>query len=304
MAVFSLPMKRLTMPFLPISAEKAKIIARHYLGWGEGFAGVFRSLDWELEQGRFEFEPREWAALAFYSLITYFLLVFDSLFMVLVFTRISIPVAFILAFMIGMSIGFGIFLSQIFYPKLFMSRKVKGIEKNLPVALHHLLIHIRSGVPLFNALISISKSDYGILSKEFKRAVININTGISEVKALEMLARENPSLYFRRVMWQIVNAMKSGADIGRTIKELVDNMVIEQRTSIKKYGAELNPMALFYMMLVVIFPTLGVIFLIVLFSFIGTMMNFQIIMVGILAFLFVFQLMFIGMVKAKRPAGV
>jgi flagellar protein FlaJ len=297
-------MKTVKIPFLPVGAKRAKIIARHYLGWGEGFSKMFRSLEWELEQGRFDFEPREWAALALFSFINYFLILFASLSVILFVAGISIRITLSISLLAGMSIGFGVFMFQMSYPKLFLSRKVKGIEKNLSVALHHLLIHIRSGVPLFSALISISKSGYGVLSKEFERAVVEMNTGASEVKALEMLARKNPSMHFRRVMWQIVNAIKSGADIGKTIKEIVDNLVIEQRTDIKKYGAELNPMALFYMILVVIFPTMGIIFLIVLFSFVGALMNIEMIMIGILAFLLVFQVMFIGMIKSKRPTGI
>jgi flagellar protein FlaJ len=292
------------IPFLPISSTKAKIIARHYLGWGEGFAKVFRSLDWELEHSRFGYEPREWAAIAFYSLLMYFFVLFDVMFIILLIAGVFILRALVFSFLVGMGVGFAVFLFQIFYPKLFLSRKVKDIEKNLPFALHHLLIHIRSGVPLFNSLVSISRAGYGLLSKEFQRSVIEINTGVSEIAALELLARDNPSIYFRRVMWQIVNAMKSGADIGTTLKEIVDNLVIEQRTSIKKYGAELNPMALFYMILVVIFPTLGIIFILVLFSFVGAIMDIKLILMGILLFLIVFQFMFIGMIKSRRPPGI
>ena len=118
--------------------------------------------------------------------------------------------------------------------------------------------------------------------------------------ALEELARDNPSLHFRRIMWQIVNSLNSGADIGSTVKEIVDNIVAEQRTAIKKYGSELNPLALFYMILVVIFPTLGIIFLLVLFSFVGTAMSIEVILMGILAMVTFAQFMFMGIMKFRR----
>jgi archaeal flagellar protein FlaJ len=297
-------MKQQRIPFLPFSPTKAKVIARHYLGWGEKVESVFHRLPWELEQARLDFEAREWAAIAFYSMIMYFFVVFDALFIILLIAKVQMNTALALSMLTGMGFSMGVFMFQIFYPKLYVSRKIKEVERNLPYVLHHLLIHIRSGVPLFNALVSVAKSNYGVLSKEFQHTITEINTGKSEVAALEMLARENPSIYLRRVMWQIVNAMKSGADIGVTLKEIVDNMMEEEKTDIKKYGSELNPMALFYMMLVVIFPTLGIIFLLVLFSFVGAAMNLELIMIGILLFVIIFQFMFIGMIKSKRPVGI
>ena len=190
------------------------------------------------------------------------------------------------------------------YPRLSVTRKVHKVEAYLPFGLHHLLIEVRSGVPLYNALVSIAQSKYGKLSEEFKRAVNEINTGKSEIAALEMLAKENPSLYFRRVIWQMVNALKSGADIGQTIKQIVDNLSEEQRISIKKYGAQLNPLALMYMIFCVIFPTLGITFILVISSFIGIGFDVQYMLIGILVFLLMFQFMLIGLIKSRRPVGV
>ena len=196
------------------------------------------------------------------------------------------------------------FMYVIFYPKLYVNRKINQIEKNLPYALHHLLIEVRSGIPLFNALVSISQSRYGILSEEIKKAVDDISTGKSEIGSLELLARRNPSLYFRRVLWQIVNSLKSGADIGNTIKQIVDNLAEEQRVAIKKYGSQLNPLTLMYMIFAVIFPTLGITFILVLSSFVGIGIDLQIVLIGIILFLLLFQFMIIGLIKSKRPVGV
>ena len=105
-------------------------------------------------------------------------------------------------------------------------------------------------------------------------------------------------------IWQIVNALKSGSDIGQTLKQIVNDLAVEQRVAIKKYGSELNPLALFYMMLVVIFPTLGIVFILILFSFVSVAIDIHVILMGVLAFLLIFQIMFIGMIKSKRPVGI
>lgn len=296
--------KRKRIPVLPLPIERAKRLAQHFLSWGEFFSNFFPSLEWELKEAELDFEKREWAALAFFAFVFYFSLIFGLMFIIMFAAKVAIMSTIFLSLMIALVVGFISLLYVLFYPKLSVSRKVGAIEKNLPYVLHHLLIEIRSGVPLYNALESIAKSDYGLLSEEIEKTVKEIKTGKSEVAALEILARKNPSLYFRRVLWQMVNTLKSGADIASTIKNIVDDLASDQRTAIKKYGAQLNPLALMYMIFAVIFPTLGITFLLVITSFVGVGFNLELILVAILAFLLVFQFMLIGLIKSRRPAGV
>jgi len=295
-------MKRI--PVVPMPMEKALGATKHLLNWGEFFSNMFPGLAFELEQSEFHFEPREWVALALFTGLFYFSVLFTGLFTVLIAARIEMARMVIISLGAAGIIGVVGFMYVIFYPKLYVSRKVNQIEKNLPYALHHLLIEVRSGVPLFNALVSISQSKYGILSEEMKKAVDDISTGKSEIATLEMLARRNPSLYFRRVLWQIVNSLKSGADIGNTIKQIVDNLAEEQRVAIKKYGSQLNPLTLMYMIFAVIFPTLGITFLLVLSSFVGVGIDLHVVLIGIILFLIMFQFMIIGLIKSRRPVGV
>ena len=292
------------IPIIPVPMDKAVGVTKHLLNWGEFFSNMFPGLAFELEQSEFKFEPREWVSIALFTALFYFSVLLSGLFVVLLSMKIELTRMILISLGASSVLGMVGFVYVIFYPKLYVNRKVNQLEKNLPYALHHLLIEVRSGVPLFNALVSISQSRYGILSEELKKAVDDISTGKSEIVALETMARRNPSLYFRRVMWQIVNSLKSGADIGNTIKQIVDNLSEEQRVAIKKYGSQLNPMTLMYMIFAVIFPTLGITFLLVLSSFVGIGLNLQIVLLGILLFLLMFQFMIIGLIKSKRPSGV
>lgn len=292
------------IPFLPFSLKKVRKVSKHLLGWGESVSKFFPSLEFDLEQSEFNIEPREWVSVALVGFLFYFLLLFGLMFTITAALHIELMRVFFISFLAGCGIGFGVFFFIIFYPKFFVKKKLKGVEKNLPYVLRHLLVQVRSGVPLYNCFVSIARSNYGILSQSIAKVVNEINTGKSEAEALEMLARSTPSLYFRRVMWQLINALKSGADVGSTLKEIVDNMAVEERVAIKKYGSQLNPLALMYMLFAVIFPTLGITFLLILSSFTGLAMNLEFLLMGILAFLFFFQFMFIGLVKSRRPIGV
>jgi flagellar protein FlaJ len=295
-------MKRI--PIVPVPMEKASDAAKHLLNWGEFFSNIFPGLAFELEQSEFKFEPREWVALALFTALFYFSVLLTGLFVVLLSVKVEITKMVLISLGASSVLGIVGFFYVVFYPRLYVNRKTNQIEKNLPYALHHLLIEVRSGVPLFNALVSISQSKYGVLSEEMKKAVDDISTGKSEIAALETLARRNPSLYFRRILWQIVNSLKSGADIGNTIKQIVDTLSEEQRIAIKKYGSQLNPMTLMYMIFAVIFPTLGITFLLILSSFVGIGIDLNLVLIGILLFLLLFQFMIIGLIKSKRPTGV
>jgi flagellar protein FlaJ len=293
------------VPFSFLPPSKTRAVAHHYLGWGEWLARIFPFIEWELHQADFEFEAREWLSVAFHTFLVHFSFMFSLMFLVLLGGGIELVRALLISLLIGFGEGFFVLVYLVFYPRLFVRRKTKDLERNLPTSLHHLLIEVRAGVPLFNSIVSVAKSDYGVLSQEFSKAVTEINTGKSEIAALEMLARNNPSLHFRRVLWQIVNALKSGADIGETLKTIVDAAVADQRVAIKRYGSQLNPLALFYMLFFVIFPTLGVVFMLMIFTFIGSFaFSLEYLLIGVLAYLVLFQFMFMGMIKTKRPTGI
>ena len=195
-----------------------------------------------------------------------------------------------------------IFLQQIMYPKVLVNKKIKSIERNLLPAMQNMLVQLNSGVPLFNILVNISKADYKELSVEIGKAVNDINAGKPQADALEEIAATNSSLLFRRAIWQIVNGMKSGADMAGVIEEVIISISEEQLLQIQRYGGQLNPLAMFYMLVAVIVPSLSMTFLIIISSFVA-LTDFALKMVfwGLFAIVFFFQLMFLGIIKSRRP---
>ena len=114
------------------------------------------------------------------------------------------------------------------------------------------------------------------------------------------MALKNPSPYFRRAIWQISNGIKAGSDISPLLKAVIDGIFAEQRIAIRRYGSQLNPLTLVYMMVAVVLPSLGLTFLLVLSSFSGLVIS-ETIFWMILVFLAVFQFMFMGIIKSRRP---
>src|SRR3989338_46612 len=99
-----------------------------------------------------------------------------------------------------------IFLLLFFYmlklPDVTISRKEKGITKEIVFAGRHLVIELESGVPLYNAMINISKN-YEVVGAYFREIVEKINLGTSVEDALTEAVEFIPSNDFRRLLWQI-----------------------------------------------------------------------------------------------------
>ncbi|MEM0476470.1 MAG: type II secretion system F family protein [Candidatus Aenigmatarchaeota archaeon] len=286
------------IPFLPMKPETIlKISKKSFIFILADKISKILPLEITLKQADISYDEREWLSLAIYSSIHWFLILFSILFFIGIISKTNI---FSISLILSLVFSSFVFIYFILFPSFLVSRKVRDVEKNLPHVLRHLLIELRGGVSLYNALLSISSQDYGILSKEFKEAVKKISSGYSEIQVLEELALKIPSQKFRKVMWQIINSLRSGVEISDVLKDIVNNIVNEQRAEIREYASSLNPIALSFMMFCIIFPTMGLIVILLLTSFIGIKIpkEFLYIILALIAFV---QFNFIGIIKSKRP---
>jgi len=258
------------------------------------------SLKLELFQSEIALLPKVYASIVALTTIFYFFVMTPVIFLIGFLAR---GVAdFVLPLAVGSIFSMFIFSYLMRYPKFVALRRIKKLDKDLLNSLQHVLIEIKSGVPLFNSMISVT-TGYGEVSDEFKIVVKEINAGVPEIKALERASLRNPSLHFRRSIWQITNAMKAGSNVASALESIVDSLTQEQIIAIRKYGQELSPFTLMYMLIAVIMPTLGITFLIILSSFAGLKIpDFMFPM--ILLILAIFQYFYMGVIKTKRPALV
>lgn len=227
-----------------------------------------------------------------------FMLFFTS--MILLKNKARFPI--LVAVIISLAISLFIFFQQMTYPKAIINRKVKNIEKHLLSALRTMQIQVSSGIPLYEIISSISNEDYGGVSEQFRKAVKEINSGMHQINALENIAAENPSIYFQRIIWQIITAIKSGSDLGAVLNEIVQSLSEEQLVQVQEYGSKLNPLTMFYMLIVVVIPALSLTFFVVLGSFIAiNTPTLKALFFGMYAVVFFFQLFFLSMISSKRP---
>ena len=288
------------IPFSIVPIKVLKNFSSYFSGLANKVEKSVPSISLNIEQAHMDISAEDYIAMSIASSITSFVFFTLILTISLFIFRVNMPP--LLALIISIPLTLFIFFQQLLYPRLSAAKKIKDIEKNLLPALQDMLVQLHSGVALFRIMVNISNQKYGEVSKEFDRAVKKIGAGVPEIFVLDEMASKNPSLYFRRAIWQLINGMKTGADTGIVVKEIISALSEEQLIQVQRYGGQLNPLAMFYMLITIILPSLGMTFLIIISSFIS-LSKFATYLVfwGLYAFVLFFQIMFLGIIKTKRP---
>jgi len=185
-------------------------------------------------------------------------------------------------------------------PQTKISKRRRDLDREVLFAGRFLLVKIHSGRPLLNALIDASES-YGVASKYFKELVDDINMGTPIEKALDNAMKYSPSEKFRKILFQISNAIKIGIDVSDTLANTLDEISGQQMLEIQRYGKKLNSLSIFYMLIAVVMPSIGV----AMFSVIGSLIGLggdvaQTIFYVILGFVSLMQFVFIVIFKSAR----
>ena len=284
---------------IPFSFLPRKIIlgiAHSLKNFGGFLSAFFPGLHEELFQAQISESTREYAAITFTVAFSNALFGFVLVAIIGLLANMSVlPLATGIFLMLGLAS----FFTLIYYPRVIISKRRKMLESQLIPATRQFLIELRSGVPLFNSMTSIA-SGYGEVSVEFRKIITKINGGVSELDALQEATRENPSLQFRKILWQISNALKVGSDVGDSLESLMSELTKEKVDEIHRYGQELSPLTMIYMMGAVVLPSLGVTLMIVISSFLSISIP-SIVLPITLMLLVGFQLFFMNFVASRRP---
>jgi flagellar protein FlaJ len=288
------------LPFLPMPVKDAlKIYEQNkdFQKIGHFVSDKFPGLKVKMEQARLGLEGHQYAFLTVFAMSFFFLIVFS---IIAVFGSIRMPEqALLYAIIFGGVIALAILGYSQMYPSMLVLKRVRDLGTLF--ALRHMRIRVRSGVSLFDAMASIARGGYGAVSEEFEVTIRKMASGISQAQAMDEMAINNPSPYFRRIIWQISNAMKTGAEITEVIQHLVEGLSFDQRIKIRESGAQMNPIALMYMMFTVILPSMGIVFIIAMSLFMGFEFPDSVFYMILLGLGF-FQYMFVGIVKNRRPS--
>ncbi len=246
------------------SLEKAKRFSEKYLFIGRFLSKVMFSLKYDLQKAEITIDEERYCLAAVVSAVMYgFMFLFVGMaFGVIInkgFGVGTIAVMFVT--------GFGAFLAMLvfhlIYPKLAAFQLASMVDQELLFAMRTILIQLSSGISLFDTMKSISKSNYGQVSKEFALVIMDVNSGISETEALEKLAFRTKSEVLKKTAWQLTTTLKSGGSVTSALNSQVEELISKQMNSIREYSAELNLWTLVYLIVAAAMPSLGITFLVI-----------------------------------------
>jgi pilus assembly protein TadC len=186
-------------------------------------------------------------------------------------------------------------------PELKILKREKEINQEIVYAGRFMIIELESGVAIYNTFRHVVEN-YEIIGKYFVDIVEAVDLGTPIEEAITNVIETTPSRNFRKLLWQILNSIMTGADMTVSLKSVVDQIVKEQEIELKEYGRKLNPLAMFFMIIAVILPSIGITLMVIFASFIGIKLDatFFVILVSAMGFM---QFFFFNVIKSARPAG-
>lgn len=271
-----------------------------FKGLGKRLVGVYPSLKYDLRNASIDLPDEIFAIASFFSALIW--AVFFSFFVRFATTlrdmeptmQIFLPIfAFFFVFLF-------FFFFHLSYPKLIARNVSDKIDRDLTYAARDMLVQVSSGIPLYNVFKNIAESDYGHVSLQFRIVRDDIRGGMPVIKALEDMSLRTQSKFLKKTCWQLITALRSGANLTTTLHGIVSLLVDYQFSIIKSYNAELNFIVLIYLLISAVLPTIGVTVLVI-FSLFGILGITPELFASIVLASFVLQGIIIGYVKAKRP---
>jgi len=250
------------------------------------------SLSVDLDKANIRVAPKRYAAL-----VISVSLIVGSFAFVLAMRTLPIPLALI----VGISSFIFAFVFSRSYPKYRAKSRVAEINREIPYALRHMATHLSSGIGLPDAMISISRADYGALSEEFDRVIRDMQIGMSAEEALAAMNERVDSRPLRRAVRQIQRVLRTGGDLSGILNSLAEETAFEMHMKLREYTQSLNMLAMIYMFASAVIPAMLIIMMSVTSSMGGAMFTTSTAGVFFLALLPVLLLCFVMLIKRLEP---
>jgi flagellar protein FlaJ len=292
------------IPILLFQINAVKRMGRRLRGFGLALKSIQPKLDETLEKMGLDLKAEDYLVGAFFSSLIYgflfFLIGFIGLFLKAQGDGAEPSSVVGLAAALGLSFTLLFFMLHLIYPRIILNKIATRESKDLLFALRELMVDVDSGIPLFDSIKNVAESNYGYISKDFQWVVLQIENGVPEREALKALALQTESEYMKRAIWQMVNALESGASMGTALPGVVQALENHIYIEIKNYSSNLNFLMLIYMLGAAALPSLGVTFLVLLSAFGNFGVTVQTVGMLVAGSAFI-QIVLIGYMTSTRP---
>ncbi len=290
------------IPFMLLPLSSAHTLGSRFRGLGIRILAFYPSVRYDLRSLGVDDPPENYCTIAFFSALIWSVLVTMVLGMVMFVAggTIPLPVKMLLPFLGFFAVSLLALVLHLAYPKMISNGISAKIDRELIFAMRDMLIQISSGVPFFTVVENIGATNYEYLSDEFKEVANKVKAGSPLLDEIEIMAIRTQSDFLKKTSWQLVTAIRTGANLTTTLKSIVKVLVDYQFSLSKSFNAELNFIILVYLMAAAVLPTIGTTVLVI-FSVFGMLGITPEVFMGIIFLSFFGQMGIIAYVNSKRP---
>lgn len=149
----------------------------------------------------------------------------------------------------------------IYYPQIKEKNSYSDLNQELPYALRHMSIELKSGKGLHDTMLTIKNSDYGSLSKEFTRVLEEIKFGKQTEESLQEMSHRVNSEGLSRTIHQIIGTLRVGGNLANSLDIIAKDISFETQIKLKEYSQKLNSFILIYTFIAILAPVIILIML-------------------------------------------
>ncbi len=259
-----------------------------------------KGLEAALREEGIETSVRDFVKRMFFSALLSSIVLAIVMYLVLTSIGLTAAEGAIFAVLLAVAIFQGAYRSFLQYPVIRAKRSSRNVEKDILFAAREMIISLRSGMPLYDAIKSVG-TGYGDASIEFSRIVDKVRFGAPLDEAVDSSIAASKSPSFRRIMLQASVSIKAGADVITALQGALDQLSQERVIEMRSYGQKLNAIAMFYMLFGVILPSMGIAVVTILTTFISIFSVTTSVLAMILVVIFLLQIAFLRLIIRSRP---
>ena len=142
------------------------------------------------------------------------------------------------------------------YPEMKQKRSYYDLNQELPYALRHMGIELKSGKGLHDTLVTVANADYGSFSRELSRVLEEVRYGKSTENALLEMSNRINSDGLSRAVQQIVGTLRVGGNLANSLEIIADDISFDMHVKLKDYSQRLNAFILIYTFIAILAPVI------------------------------------------------
>lgn len=148
-----------------------------------------------------------------------------------------------------------------YYPQIKDEKGYSDLNQELPYALRHMAIELKSGKGLHDCLKTIRNANYGSLSKEFTRVLEEVKFGKSTEDSLLEMSHRVKSDGLSRAVQQIIGTLRVGGNLASSLEIIAQDISFDMQIKLKEYSQRLNSFILIYTFVAILAPVISLIML-------------------------------------------